>query len=144
MHPLPHTYTVRAGSDAVGTISIAADGLPELASVAPKEFDGPGDQWSPEALLCASIASCFILTFRAVARVSKIEWRRLECRVEGVLERVDGVMQFTRFVTHANLTVPADAHMELCKRSLEKAEHGCLVANSLKSQRELRAQVVTD
>jgi organic hydroperoxide reductase OsmC/OhrA len=31
------------------------------------QLGGPGGQWSPETLLVAAAAECFILTFRAVA-----------------------------------------------------------------------------
>lgn len=142
MQAFPHLYRVSARGGAEGSTALNSEGLPALASVAPKEFDGPGDQWSPESLLCASLASCFILTFRAIARASKLEWRALDCEVQGTLERVDGVTQFTLFVTIARLEVPAGASADLCQRLLEKAEHGCLVANSVKARRELRAEVV--
>ena len=138
----PHIYTVSASGEAAGTLTVTAAGLPALATAAPKEFDGPGDQWSPESLLCASLASCFMLTFRAIARASKLDWRALDCQVQGTLERVDGVTQFTRFVTTARLTVPPGSSVDLCRRLMEKAEHGCLIANSLRPQRELQAQVV--
>jgi organic hydroperoxide reductase OsmC/OhrA len=138
----PHIYTVSASGEGAGNLTVTAAGLPALASAAPKEFGGPGDQWSPESLLCASLASCFILTFRAVARASKLNWHALECRVQGTLERVDGVTQFTRFVTTARLTVPPGGSADLCRRLLEKAEHACLIANSLRSQRELQAEIV--
>jgi organic hydroperoxide reductase OsmC/OhrA len=142
MQPLPHHYVVAATGDA-RSLRVSAHGLPDLASAAPAEFDGPGDQWSPESLLCAAVASCFVLTFRAVARASRLEWRNLECNVEGLLERIDGVMQFTRLITWATLTVDSTQNPDLCRRALEKAEHGCLVANSLTAQRELRAEIRT-
>ena len=83
MHPLPHRYVVSAQGEIAGTLQVAASGLPDLACAAPAEFGGPGDRWSPEHLLCGAIASCFILTFRAVARAAKLEWESLECTVEG-------------------------------------------------------------
>lgn len=140
MQALPHVYRVNA-TGSTSDLDLTADGIPALKSAAPKEFDGPGDQWSPESLLVASVASCFILTFRAVARASKLEWQHLECDVEGTLERSEGVTQFTKFVTRATLTVAADANPDLCRRALEKSEHGCLVANSLKGARELQIEL---
>jgi organic hydroperoxide reductase OsmC/OhrA len=143
MQPLPHHYVVSASAASSGLLWVTADGVPDLLEcAAPAEFDGPGDRWSPEALLCAAIANCFILTFRAVARASGLEWRTLACNVEGILERVDGVTRFTRFVTRATLTVD-DADREAALRLLEKAEHGCLIGNSLNARRELRAEVRT-
>lgn len=142
MQPLPHLYSVAASGPASGALTLSAAGVPSLLSAAPREFDGPGDQWSPELLLVAAIAGCFILTFRAVARASHLEWAQLECTVEGTLERVEGVMQFSSVVTRARLTVPAGSAAATCIRVLEKAEHGCLVANSLRSKRELKTEVV--
>jgi organic hydroperoxide reductase OsmC/OhrA len=141
MHPLPHLYQVGAQAKSAGNLSLAAAGLPALATDSPREFDGPGDQWSPESLLCAAVASCFILTFRAIARASKFNWHDLKCKVEGTLERKDGTMKFTRFSTHAILEVDPAADKALAQRLLEKAEHGCLVTNSLTAERVLTTEI---
>ena len=90
--------------------------------------------WSPETLLCASLADCFILTFRAVSRVARLEWVHLECRVEGVLERVERVPQFTSFATVAKLIVPAGADLDKACELLDRAEHGCVIVNSLRGR----------
>src|ERR1039457_2070186 len=105
MHPYPHLYTAAASAHPHGSIVVSSAKLPDIATDAPAQFDGPGDVWSPENLLCAAIADCFILTFRAVSRAANLEWLRLECHVSGVLERVDGVAQFTRYTTSVELTV---------------------------------------
>src|SRR5215510_9017244 len=127
MHPYPHLYKVSASGAATGSIAVSAAGLPTLETAPPPEFDGPGGVWSPETLLCASVADCFILTFRAVSRAARFEWQKLECQVEGTLERADGVSKFTRFVTRAELTVPAGTDVAKAQTLLEKAEHGCLI-----------------
>lgn len=142
MQPLPHVYSVSAGASATGIVGLSARGLPGLRTAAPAEFGGPGDQWSPEALLAGAIASCFILSFRSVARASNLEWLRLDCDVEATLDRQERVLQFTRAIVHARLTVPAAMDVAACKRALEKAEHGCLVANSLRCARELQIDIV--
>ncbi len=107
---------------------MAADGVRVIESAPPKEFDGPGNQWSPEGLLTAAVADCFVLGFRAIAAASKFAWISLESRTEGTLDRIDGKMRFTRFDTHAKLQVPAGADIERAKKLLEKAETACLVA----------------
>lgn len=141
MQPFPHTYQVSVEGGVDGDVAVSAAGLPSFASASPPEFDGPGGRWSPESLLCSAAASCFILTFRAVARASKFEWRHLGCHVEGTLERKDGVIQFTRLATHAVLRVDAAADHATAQRLLEKAERGCLVANSLKAERALTTDI---
>jgi organic hydroperoxide reductase OsmC/OhrA len=142
VHPYPHLYIAGAAAGPSGNVSVTSPGLPEIATAPPAEFDGPGDVWSPEALLCASVADCFILTFRALAAGSKFEWTDLQCRVEGVLERADGVTQFTRYTTHATLTIPPGGDVAKARTLMERAEHRCLVANSLRGSRALVAEVV--
>ena len=141
MHPYPHVYTATASGLPEGAVALNSPRLPEIASAPPPEFDGPGDVWSPETLLCAAIADCFVLSFRAVARASKLEWSDVACRVEGVLERVDGVTQFTRYTTFASLKVPSASDPDKARKLLEKAEHVCLVSNSLRGERKLVAEV---
>ena len=143
MHPYPHTYVASASAECTGLVTVASPELPSLETAAPPQFDGPGDVWSPETLLCASIADCFILTFRAVTRAARFKWLRLQCRVEGVLERVGRVSQFTRYTTFATLTVPAGTDAAQAHELLERAEHGCLIANSLRGTRVLEANVIS-
>jgi len=141
VHPYPHTYVVAATGDTAGTVAVSSPNLPDLHTAPPPEFDGPGGMWSPESLLCASVADCFILTFRAVSHAARLEWQRLECRVEGVLDRVERTPQFTRFTTFATLTVPPGTDTAKARELLERAERTCLIANSLRGSRALDAQV---
>jgi organic hydroperoxide reductase OsmC/OhrA len=141
MHPYPHTYIASATGHTDGMVAVASSQLPAIETAAPPEFGGPGGVWSPETLLCASLADCFILTFRAVARAARVRWSRLECRVEGVLERTGPNAQFTRYTTFARLTVPKGSDLQQARMMLERAEHGCLIANSLRGSRTLEAQV---
>jgi organic hydroperoxide reductase OsmC/OhrA len=142
MHPYPHTYVASAAAQNVGLVAVASPQLPTLETAPPPQFDGPGGVWSPETLLCASVADCFILTFRAVSRAARLEWQRLECRVEGVLDRVERTPQFTRFTTLATLTVPPGTDTAKARELLERAESSCLIANSLRGLRALDAQVL--
>ncbi len=142
MHPYPHEYTASATGTGTGSVIVGSPQLPSLETAPPPEFDGPAGFWSPETLLCAAVADCFILTFRAVARAARFEWSSLECRVAGTLERVDRSAQFTRYTTFARLTVPKGADVAKARELLERAEHGCLISNSLKGQRGLESEVI--
>lgn len=142
MHPFPHRYRVVARGGAAGCVTLSHDGAPELESSPPVEFGGPGDAWSPEGLLVAAVADCFILTFRAVARAAKLEWSDLDVRVDGTLERRDGMTAFTAFELHATLAIGADIDEAEALAALERAEHGCLISNSLKAPVQLRKELV--
>ena len=141
MQDFPHLYKVAAAAGPDGEVCLDCEGLDTIASAAPVEFDGPGGKWSPETLLPAAVADCFILTFRAIARASKLEWASLECEVEGTLERREHVTLFTAFTLQATLTVPPDTDGERARRLLEKAEAGCLITNSLSAGIHLDATV---
>jgi len=144
MHPYPHTYVASAEAQNTGLVAVASPQLPSIETSPPPEFDGPGGVWSPETLLCASLADCFILTFRGAARAARFEWRRLECRVEGLLERVERAPQFTRYTTFAKLIAPTGTDVGKARELLERAEHGCLIANSVRGTRSLEAEVVVE
>jgi organic hydroperoxide reductase OsmC/OhrA len=142
MHPFPHRYKVRAQAQPDRALRLEGEGLPALESLPPPEFDGPGGYWSPESLLVAAVADCFILTFRAIARASRFEWRELSAETEGLLERADGNSRFTRFDTRARLVVPAGSDAARARALLEKAEKGCLISNSLTAARHLECEIV--
>jgi len=142
MQPYPHTYSVTAGGAATGLVPVESQGLPRLDTAPPREFDGPGDVWSPETLLVAAIADCYILTFRGISRAAKFDWVELTCVVEGVVERVNGVTRFTGYSNRATLTVKSGADHAKGDELLERAERVCLVSNSLLGERRLTASVV--
>ena len=142
MHPYPHRYAVAAASEPTGDVRLSGDKLPTIASAAPVEFDGPGDRWSPETLLCAAVADCFQLSFRAIARASRFEWRSLECTVEGTLDKVDNKARFIELVVRATLHAPTGVDQGRAIRLMEKAEQTCLITNSLLATRRLEPTVV--
>lgn len=143
MHPFPHVYSVSASTGNSGPVSLESPGLPSLPSEPPIEFGGPGDKWSPETLLTAALIDCFVLSFRAVAAASRYEWLRLDCKVEGKLDRVERVSQFTEFTVHATLVVPPGADQERARKLLEKAEQVCLISSSLKASKHLEPTVLS-
>jgi peroxiredoxin-like protein len=131
MKPLPHRYEVRIVAGPVGRATLSSGGVPDLATAPPLEFDGPGDAWSPEQLLLAAVEACFLLTFRAIAQASRIEFASLAVEAEGIVDRRDGGMRFTEIVLRPRVTLPAGEDPVRVRRALEKAERGCLVSASL-------------
>ena len=81
MQAMPHHDTVSANSESDSTVNLEADGLSAIESMPRPEFGGPEGYWSPESLLVASMADCFVLTFKAIARASKLEWTNISCEV---------------------------------------------------------------
>jgi len=144
MQGYPHLYVASASAANEGRVVVTGEGLPDLETASPPQFDGPLGVWSPETLFSAAVADCFILTFRAIARASKFEWKSLQCRAEGVLERPEKATYFTTFNVHAVLHAPEGTKVELAERLLEKAEDLCLITASLKSEVVLTTEIIID
>jgi peroxiredoxin-like protein len=105
------------------------------------DFDGPGDAWSPEQLLLAAVEACFLLTFRAVAQASGLQWVSMSVEAEGVVDRVGGVTRFTEIVLRPRVALPAGADWVRVQRALEKAERACLVSSSLSTPIRLEPEI---
>ena len=144
MKPLPHRYRVVLNAGATGYASAGAEGLPNLASAPPAEFDGPGDAWSPEQLLLAAVATCFTFTLRAAAQGSRVEYISLDLTVEGTVDRRDGQMRFTEIVVRPRLQVPAGTEPARALRVLEKAERMCIVTASLATPVRLEPEIARE
>lgn len=141
MQDLPHHYQVKAVTATNSNVTLSSPNLASLETAAPAEFGGPGDLWSPETMLTGAVANCFILSFKAIARASKLEWSRLSCDVEGVLERVEKTLEFTQMRLRVSLAIPATTDAARARLLLEKAEQSCLITNSMTSSNTLQIDI---
>jgi len=141
MQDLPHHYVVNASADEGEHVTIKATDLPEIISDAPVQFGGPGGKWSPEELMMAAVADCFILTFRAIAKASKLDWQSIDCSVDGTLERVERTTRFTAVTVNAKLTLGPDADQAKAERLLHKSEEACLITNSMTAETHLDTDI---
>ncbi|MDP0589409.1 MAG: OsmC family protein [Candidatus Endonucleobacter bathymodioli] len=141
MENFPHCYKVKGSASQSSDISLSEEGVPDIISAPPIQFGGPGGKWSPESLLVAAVSDCFILSFRAISRASKFDWESIQCTVEGVLDRQDKVVKFTEFKINVLLMVKPMVSHDTANRLLEKAEHLCLITNSLSGEAYLSTEI---
>lgn len=141
MKPLPHHYNVRLAGGPSGYAQLSAAGIPAVRTAPPADYDGPGDAWSPEHLLLASVQSCFLFTLRAIARVSKVEFVTLELDAEGTVNREDGVTRFTEIVLRPRLTVSSGTDRARAEAVLEKTKTACLVSASLSTPIRMEPEI---
>ena len=144
MQALPHLYTIKAQAKSDSYLDVTGENLPQIEVAPPIGFNGPGDIWSPEDLLMSSVASCTILSFKAIARASKLDWISIECVSEGVLDRVERKTQFTKIVTKAKLIIPTDGDTDKAEKLLHKAEESCLISNSLTAESLIECEVIIE
>jgi peroxiredoxin-like protein len=142
MKPLPHHYQVNLRSGAGPYAALSSTGLPELQTAPPADFDGPGDAWSPEHLLLAAVGSCFLFTFEAIARASKLAFVSMELSGEGIVDRKDGITRFSTIVLRPTLRLTSRDDYERAARIMEKSEQACLVSASLLTPVHLEPEIV--
>lgn len=99
--------------------------------------------WSPEHLLTASVSSCFLTTFLAIAENSKLEFVSFTCSTKGKLEKPEDKFLMTEIILEPVLVIMRDADREKAERILQKSEAACLISNSIKSKVTLITHVVT-
>jgi peroxiredoxin-like protein len=139
---LPHTYNVdiawsqdRKGiicSPELNNTTYPSRGCIEVAT--PPEFPkGIPGIWSPEHLFTASVSSCLMTTFLAVAENSKLEFLSFRCQAKGKLEQVDGKFGMTEVILEPVVTVADQRDVERALKVLQKSEANCLISNSVKA-----------
>src|SRR5688500_20265176 len=67
---------------------LSAPVLPSLKVNAPPEFKGREGVWTPEHLFVASVNSCFMTTFLAIAENSRLEFVSFNADAKGKLEKL--------------------------------------------------------
>lgn len=139
----PHYYNVNVtwNSERKGMmcspelkVGTAQNGCIEVAT--PPQFaKGVEGVWSPEHLFTASIASCFMTTFLAIAENSKLPFKAFSCVAKGKLDKIDNQpMTMTEVALFPTVTLYDEADRERALRVLSKAERACLITTSVKSE----------
>lgn len=108
----------------------------------PPEFPkGMPNIWSPEHLFTASVSSCLMTTFLAIAENSKLEFSAFSCKSKGILEKVEGKFLMSEVILKPTVIIKNDKDVDRAKRILEKSEAACLVSNSIKSKITMEIEI---
>lgn len=107
----------------------------------PPALGGLEGRWTPEDLLLSAIASCFTITFRALADHSKLAFTDLQVEVEGSVNRVDSGYNFGQVLIQTNLTIPQEQERARASKLLHKAKELCLVSRALSVEQKFEALV---
>ena len=121
---------------------LSAPVLPSLKVDAPPEFKGHEGVWTPEHLFVASVNSCFMTTFLAIAENSKLEFESFRADAKGKLEKIaDKGFMMTEITLQPKLVIRNARDAERASRILEKAEKHCLISNSIKTETVLEPDI---
>lgn len=108
----------------------------EIEVVTPPEFEGGIEgKWSPEHLFVASISSCLMTTFAAIAQYSKLSYESLIVKATGKMAK-DEERKFvmSEIMLKPELMIADETSSDKAQRILKKAESNCLISRSIKSK----------
>ena len=97
--------------------------------------------WSPEHLFTASVSSCFMTTFLAIAENSRLEFEAFSCKATGILENIDGKFLMSEVVLEPTVTIINKEDQARAERVFQRTEANCLISNSIKSKVSMRTDV---
>jgi organic hydroperoxide reductase OsmC/OhrA len=124
-----------------GYLRSSAD-LPVLEVASPPEFQGQEHTWTPEHLFVASVNSCYMATFVAIAELSKLEVVSFTSTAVGKLEKTERQgYRITEIALRPKLLIRFASDAERAQRILEKAERNCLISNSITSDVTLEPEI---
>ena len=138
-----HYYDTEVGwlGNRLGYLRSSA-GLPVLEIASPPEFQGQPNTWTPEHLFVASLNSCYMATFIAIAEMSKLEIVRFTSRAVGKLEKAElQGYRVTEIVLKPTLVIKHERDAERARRLLEKAERNCFISNSILTDVKLDSEI---
>ncbi len=137
-----HTYATKLEWKETRKGTISAEGLPSVEVATPPEFPGGiAGIWSPEHLFVAAAEVCLMTTFLAIAENSKLEFSAYSSEAVGTLEKTEEGFRITKIMIRPHVVVADEGLKDRATRIVEKAEHHCLVSNSMKTQIELDVTV---
>jgi len=105
----------------------------------PKGIEGI---WSPEHLFVAAVESCFMTTFLAIAENSRLDFSELSCKAVGTLENVENKFMISKILLAINLTIKDDSQKDKALRVIDKSEKACLISNSVKTEIQLKTEII--
>ncbi|HPM29997.1 MAG TPA: OsmC family protein [Chryseolinea sp.] len=113
-----------------GTVN--SGGCIEVAT--PPEFPkGIPGIWSPEHLFTASVSSCLMTTFLAIAENSKLDFISFNCNSKGKLEQVEGKFMMTEVLLEPVVVISEVKDYDRAMKVLQKSEVNCLISNSVRA-----------
>jgi organic hydroperoxide reductase OsmC/OhrA len=121
---------------------ITGGSLPAVPVGAPPEFRGGEGNWSPEHLFVASLNTCYMLTFLAIAENSNVPLVSFSSTAKGKLEKVPGSSyQITEMVIKPRVVIASANDLGRVPRIVEKAKENCFVSNSIKSTIKIEPEI---
>lgn len=123
------------------TGEVVSAGMPTIMSGG-QIHSGSIRHHTPEDLLVAAVATCFMNSFISFIEKMRIEVKAFEVEGQGLLERVDRSFEITRVTLRSRVTIGSEDIRGKVERALELGAKYCFVANSLKASFEHKEEII--
>jgi organic hydroperoxide reductase OsmC/OhrA len=117
---------------AVGNHRVEFEGRPALEVSAAPQYRGDPSKVNPEELFLASLVSCQMLTYLALAARAGVDVVAYEDHAEATLAIAERKMRITEVTLHPRITIAASSDEAKARSLVEAAHGGCFVANSVR------------
>jgi len=127
-----------------GNHAVRFEGRPELEISAAPQYKGDPSCLNPEELFLASLLSCQMLTYLAMAQNSGLDVLAYEDHATATLAIADRRMRMTSVTLRPRIRLAADADPEKARKLVERAHQGCFIANSVSCDVVIEPDVAVD
>ena len=141
---MENQYTYSASVDWTGERkgTVSSGSLPQLQVATPPEFpSGHKGLWSPEHYFVASVTSCLMTTFLAIAENSKLGVKRFSARGSATMQKTGSTYEFSSVEIEVSLAIDDEEAVKKAERILQKSEENCFISRSIKAPVHLKPEI---
>ncbi len=125
------------------THTIKCPEKPAIKISAAPQYKGDPALHNPEELFTASIASCQMLTYLALAAFAKIRILAYTDDAEGILKADDKKVRWiTQVVLRPKILIEKESDREKALSLIKKAHQQCFIASSVKTEIINKAEII--
>ena len=143
-HAFHARLTWKKGGEGVeaGNHRVEFEGRPAVEVSAAPQYHGDPSKLNPEELFLASLASCQMLTYLALASRAGIDVLAYEDGAGATLAIADRRMRVTEVVLRPRITIAGSADEAKARSLVEAAHDGCFIANSVACTVRTEAEIL--
>ena len=128
---------------AAGNHRIELENRAPLEVSAAPQYRGDPTKLNPEELFLASLSSCQMLTYIALAARAGVDVIAYEDDAEATLTMAERRMRITEVALRPRITISASSDEAKARALVESAHEGCFIANSVACAVSAEAEIVT-
>jgi organic hydroperoxide reductase OsmC/OhrA len=125
-----------------GNHRVEFPGRPALELSGAPQYRGDGTKLNPEELLAASLASCQMLSYLALAPRAGVTVLAYDDTPRATLAIVDKKMRIAEILLRPRITVPEGADADAARTLVERAHEICFVGLSLACAVRIEPEIV--